>query len=355
MSSGLSIILLPLSTLYGAVSRARNAAYRRGLLSVSKLNARVISVGNITTGGTGKTPLVEWVCRAIRDMKVSDHETKVCVLTRGYGRENSSAQVVVSDGVNVLASERQAGDEAFLLARDLIGAAAVISNADRVAAGRWAETHLGTEVFVLDDGFQHRRLSRDLDVVVIDSTNPWGGGRLLPLGRLREPLTSLSRANCVVITRAEQVDNLESIRQTIRRVATDVPVFVSRMVTSAARWLDNRDHEAVIRRSKCVAAFCGIGNPESFFEHLRRDGYELLLTRRFPDHHNYRQTEINQLIADAQSRGAESMVTTTKDATKLSSLEIKLPCLVLETKIEMDDEAGFIELIKKSLGGSLRV
>src|SRR6202040_1050727 len=152
MSSASSIILAPLSVLYGAVTRTRLALYRRGLLKPSKLDAPVISVGNITTGGTGKTPLVEWVGRAL------DREGRqVCILTRGYGRENPNTRIVVSNGKEILASEREAGAEPRLLAQSLLGLAAVISDADRFAAGQWAIKKFGSDVFILDDGFQHLR------------------------------------------------------------------------------------------------------------------------------------------------------------------------------------------------------
>src|SRR3989442_13635782 len=237
MNPAASLILLPLSTIYGAVTRARLAAYRRGLLSVSKLAAPVVSVGNLTTGGTGKTPLVEWVCQTIDAVA---HEgvregKRMCVLTRGYGRANPSTQVVVSNGADLLASEQEAGDEPFLLARNLLGIAAVVSNPNRAAAAEWAIENLHSEVFVLDDAFQHLRLSRDLDIVTIDATNPWGGGKLLPYGRLREPLSGLVRADCVVITRVEQAEDLASIKNALQQMVGNVPLFCSGMLARGLR------------------------------------------------------------------------------------------------------------------------
>ena len=176
-----SIVLPPLSLLYGAITRTRLSLYRRGTFHTTKLERPVISVGNITTGGTGKTPLVEWVSR-----KLAAKGKKVCILTRGYGRKDPHLQVIVSDGYGVLASPSEAGDEPYLLATSLTGQAAVISSADRIAAGQEAIKDFGTDCFVLDDGFQHLRLARDLNIVTIDATNPWGGGTLLPYGRLRE-------------------------------------------------------------------------------------------------------------------------------------------------------------------------
>ena len=283
-SSSASVLLSPLSAIYSAVTRARLAAYRRGWFSVSKLAAPVISVGNLTTGGTGKTPLVDWVCRVVAG-GVSSNGRRVCVLTRGYGRENPKSQVVVSNGAELLASERKAGDEPFLLAKNLIGVAAVLANPNRFAAGQWAIENLKSEVFVLDDGFQHLQLARDLDIVTIDATNPWGGGTLLPGGRLREPLSGLSRADCVVITRTDQVEDSATTKGVIERAGGSVPVFASRMVTLEIRGLNNESLDREQLLSQPLGAFCGVGNPESFFNHLRRDGYSLAFTRAFADHH----------------------------------------------------------------------
>src|SRR5258705_3752077 len=337
-----SLILPPLSAIYSVVTRARITAYRRGWFSVSKLSAPVISIGNLTTGGTGKTPLVEWVCRAV----ASEVGKRACVLTRGYGRANPQSQVVVSDGNKLLATQWEAGDEPYLLARNLIGIAAVVSNPDRAAAGEWAIKNLGSEVFVLDDGFQHLRLSRDLDIVTIDATNPWGGGSLLPYGRLRETLTGLSRANCIVVTRTEQVEDTVSLSQSVQRLAGAIPVFTSQMMTSGIRRLNGETVSNESLRAQPVAAFCGVGNPESFFNQLRHEGYSPVFTRAFADHHGYNQADLNRLIKEAKDHGASGLITTAKDALKLASLEIELPCYVLEIKISIADDARLVKMIQ---------
>src|SRR5690349_594755 len=258
-----SIVLPPLSLLYGAVTRTRLSLYRRGTFHTTKLDRPVISVGNITTGGTGKTPLVEWVART-----VAAHGKKVCILTRGYGRKDPHLQVIVSDGYGVLASPAEAGDEPYLLATKLAGKAAVISSADRIAAGREAIKDFGTECFVLDDGFQHLRLARDLNIVTIDATNPWGGGSLLPYGRLREKPEGLSRADCVVITRCAQLKSVEALRGEILRLTGGKPVFESQMRMVRVSPLKNGGESLV--GSARVGAFCAVGNSASFFESLRR-------------------------------------------------------------------------------------
>src|SRR6185503_14948563 len=250
----------------------RLSLYRRGTFQTTKLDRPVISVGNITTGGTGKTPLVEYVARMI-----ASHGKKVCILTRGYGRKDPHLQVIVSDGYDVLASPSEAGDEPYLLATKLAGQAAVISSADRIAAGEEAIKDFGTEVFVLDDGFQHLRLARDLNIVCIDATNPWGGGRLLPYGRLRESLEGMSRADCVVLTRCDQVESVETLREEVRELTSGKPMFESLMRPVRVTSLKNGSGTLVPPAR--VAAFCAVGNPDSFFRNVRQLGFEIGLQR----------------------------------------------------------------------------
>ncbi|HSS21724.1 MAG TPA: tetraacyldisaccharide 4'-kinase [Pyrinomonadaceae bacterium] len=340
-----SLILPPLGAVYRVITQSRVRAYEAGWLPVSKLAAPVISVGNLTTGGTGKTPLVDWICRVI-DSNTNQSQKRLCVLTRGYGRTDTKAQVVVSDGVGLLANEAESGDEAYLLARNLLGIAAVIANADRYEAGKWAIQNLGSEVFVLDDGFQHLRLARDLNIAVIDATNPWGGGDLLPSGRLREKPRGLKRADCVVITRSEQAEKVDRLKEEVEQIAGEVPVFVSRMVTTHLTDLKSEQNDAERLRSVPVVAFCGVGNPQSFFSHLRSEGFSIVHTRSFPDHHHYTQANIDRLLDDARTHKAQALITTAKDATKLASCKFEIPCLVLEISVAIDDEDRLMEMIR---------
>ena len=325
-----SIVLPPLSLLYGAITRTRLSLYRRGTFHTTKLERPVISVGNITTGGTGKTPLVEWVSR-----KLAAKGKKVCILTRGYGRKDPHLQVIVSDGYGVLVSPREAGDEPYLLATSLTGQAAVISSADRIAAGHEAIKDFGTDCFVLDDGFQHLRLARDLNIVTIDATNPWGGGTLLPYGRLREKPEGLRRADCVVITRCDQVKDLDPLRDDLTKLTDNRPIFYSQMRT--ARLSSLKNGPPTLSPPARVAAFCAIGNPSSFVEHLRRSGFEIASSTSFPDHHVYSQDEIDSITRSAQNAGATALITTAKDAVKLRQLSFSIPCYVLEIEISIDN------------------
>jgi tetraacyldisaccharide 4'-kinase len=344
----MSLALAPLAAVYGAAVRARLALYRAGMLAARRVGAPVVSVGNLTAGGTGKTPLVGWLARAL-----AGEGRRVCVLTRGYRRADERRRVIVSDGGRLLADAREGGDEPRLLAEQLLGVAAVVSDANRVAAARWAGEVLGSDAFVLDDGFQHLRLARDLDVVTLDATDPWGGGRLLPAGRLREPRAGLGRAGCVVITRADLAADLEDLRAEAARLTEGrAAVLTSRLKTRDVRPLASAS-EQVEHGGRAVprpaAAFCAVGNPRAFFAHLRADGHELAHTRAFPDHHAYRQSELDDLAREAAARGARALLTTAKDAVKLRSLSFPLPCYVVDVELEIEDEDVLLRLVREAI------
>jgi tetraacyldisaccharide 4'-kinase len=217
----------------------------------------------------------------------------------------------------------------------------VISSAERVRAGNEAIKQFNTDCFVLDDGFQHLRLERDLNIVTIDATNPWGGGHLLPYGRLREPLSGLRRADIIVLTRIDQANNADHLRDEIRRLAGDVPIFYSRMRTSRLTSLGGSSEPLV----PPMAAFCAVGNPRSFFNALSQ---EVVLERTFADHHRYSQSDIDSLIEAAKQAGANSLMTTAKDAVKLRDLSFSLPCYVLEIEIQIENEDELSRLIRSA-------
>ena len=215
------MIFLPLGKIYGAVAGARNRLYEKGVFESHALGAKTVSIGNITVGGTGKTPLVAFVAETLFEAG-----EKVCILTRGYGRKNPKKRVFVTDGEKILTDAKNAGDEPFELAEKLLGKAVIISDADRVSAGLWAREKFGITAFVLDDAFQHRKVKRDFDIVCIDATNPFGNGKVLPSGILREPLANLKRADAIVITRANLMEKIENLKSEISKY-TDAPVFIS--------------------------------------------------------------------------------------------------------------------------------
>ncbi|OLE55584.1 MAG: tetraacyldisaccharide 4'-kinase [Acidobacteria bacterium 13_1_20CM_3_53_8] len=347
MSSTATILLAPLGALYSAATRARLSLYRAGALKVYDLGAPTISVGNITAGGTGKTPMVEWVARVL-----ADEGLRVCILTRGYARADVRKRVVVSDSERVLASAREGGDEPRMLAEKLKGKAAVISDRDRVDAGLWAKENFHSDAFILDDGFQHLRVARNLNIVIVDATNPWGGGKLLPRGRLREPKRGLARADCVIITRADQTSNLDALREEIKILSGSKPDFISRTETAGLKTLLDEEDESdasAAAVAQPVGAFCAIGNPRQFFSQIEVEGYQLAFTRSFPDHHFYSQRDIDALVNEARSSGALSLITTAKDAVKLNELSFDLPCFVLEIEMRFEDEDGILKMILRAM------
>jgi len=344
VTSVTSIALAPLGVLYGSVVRARRILYRRGFLRTQRIDAPVISVGNLTTGGTGKTPLVESLARII-----AAEGKRVCILTRGYGRKDTRQRVIVSDGQSLMADAITAGDEPLLLAENLLGLAAVISDADRVSAAQWAIANLASEVFILDDGFQHLRMARNLNILVIDATNPWGGGRLLPAGRLREPVNGIQRADCIVITHADQATDDDSLKSRIAQLADAKPIISSFVKTKGLRPLHQTTAQDGGAVPEPVGAFCGIGNPESFFAHLRLDAHSVCHTRRFSDHYNYRQSDIDEVVAEARARGAQTLLTTAKDAVKLRALRFDLPCYAVDIELGFGDENKLQQIVQSAV------
>ncbi|HEX4898956.1 MAG TPA: tetraacyldisaccharide 4'-kinase [Pyrinomonadaceae bacterium] len=339
-----SLVLSPLSVAYAAATRLRIAAYKKGLLKTTQLPVPVISIGNITVGGTGKTPLVALISRLLA------HEgRKVCILTRGYGRKNATERILVSNGSEVLAHLDDAGDEPLWLAENLKDVAAVLCDPDRAAAGHWAIEQLGANVLVLDDGFQHLQLARDLNLLAIDATNPWGSGRLLPSGRLREAPRGAARADCAIITRAELTSTTQELKTKLQELLGERPIFTSHMQTTGVRELSGRRVDPGSGIAQPVAAFCAVGNPDSFFQQLRREGLSLAHTSAFPDHHQYTQAEITRLSDDAKRAGAASLITTAKDAVKLHEFEFSLPCYVLEIEISIDEEDRLRDLIRAAI------
>src|SRR5262245_47459561 len=307
MNRAAKIALAPFGAVYSAAVEARSTGYQKGFLKTHRVSAPVISVGNITVGGTGKTPLVQWLAE-----RLADSGRKVCILSRGYRRENGKQRVVVSDRTQILSSVAQSGDEAMMLAQSLLGRCAVVCDTDRGAAAGWAIEHFQSDVLLLDDGFQHRRLARDLDIVTIDATNPFGNGRLLPAGILREPIKSLSRAGCIVLTNSSGGSANELIDR-IRRV-TNVPIFQSRTAINQFRQLDTTGVVDVSEISQPCAAFCGIGNPRAFFDQLRAADLQVCYQAALRDHHKYSQADIDRLTQQAKAKGAQALITTAKDS-----------------------------------------
>lgn len=338
--------LLPFSWLYGVGVGTRNLFFDIGILQSRRVNARVISVGNITTGGTGKTPVVEMLAEQLLETK-----KKIAVLSRGYKR-TSRGLVEVSDGSAVKASVEESGDEPFQIAKKLRDVAVVVDE-QRVRGAQFASEKLGAEIILLDDGFQHRQLHRDCDIVVIDASQSPFDTALLPAGNRREFLSSLKRASAVVLTRAESEIAVDDIRKKIRKFS-DADVFTCSFYTVTVR--DAKDTTTIeneIEKSKRALAFCGIGNPKNFRESLEKSGLHIAAVREFPDHHRYSDGDITRLQEEMKQHGAEILLTTEKDAVRFSSKKIKIavPLWYLEMKAKINEEEQwklFIDSVLKN-------
>jgi tetraacyldisaccharide 4'-kinase len=274
----------------------RNRLYEHGWKRSHPAPVPVVSVGNLTLGGTGKTPCVEYVARFYRRQ-----DLRVAILSRGYGRR---------EGRN---------DEALVLEENLPDVPH-LQGADRVGLARVAVEELASEVLILDDGFQHRRLKRDLDLVLIDATNPWGHGYLFPRGLLRESPSGLRRADAVVLTRCDQVEERirVQIQETIAGYAPNLPVVHSTHRPIALRNSEQDTAPLETLKERPVAAFCGIGNPQAFRQTLVDQGAVIEDFRIFPDHHAYTRTDVGELRGWAERQANAGMVVTTqKDLVKL--------------------------------------
>jgi tetraacyldisaccharide 4'-kinase len=284
------------SGIYGLVVAGRNRLYDWHWPTIHEAGVPVISVGNLTLGGTGKTPCVEYVSRFYLKQGLL-----VAILSRGYGADS---------GPN---------DEALLLEESLPDVPH-LQGADRVDLARIAVEELESEILVLDDGFQHRRLKRVLDIVLLDTTDPWGAGRIFPRGLLRESRTGLARADAIIFTRCDQVDVMtrEELRLRVKDLAPKAIVAeASHRPLQMLRW-QKPAAEVALLNGATVAAFCGIGNPESFRRTLQDAGARVIAFRTFPDHHAYNVADVEDLRGWAAKEAKDCLVVTTqKDLVKL--------------------------------------
>ena len=337
---GRQILLLPLtllSFLYKQSVILRNRAYHKGLLRARKLSIPVISIGNLTVGGTGKTPTTIYLARLLQSMG-----KRVGVLSRGYRGAASGAANVVSDGVKVRLGPGEAGDEPFLIAEKLPGIV-VLTGKDRGLAGEYAQKNFSIDVALLDDGFQHIKLKRDLDILLLDGRNPLGNGYLLPRGNLREPPESIRRAHLVLVTHADK--NYEEIKEIIHTFNLNAPIFFADYIPVGFEHLTSQEKLSLdFLHGKTVNALAGVARPEYFVSLLSQMGAEVKETLFFPDHHFYHPRELTKIDRNS------IFVTTEKDAVKLKSLSLpECDILVLKIELKIENDEKFQDFLKKYL------
>lgn len=340
-------VLFCLSRLYRALVQLRLTLYSERVLRQRMLGCFVISVGNLTCGGTGKTPVVEVFARSL-----AAQGRRVAVLSRGYRStsppflekvrsfffqdDEAVPPRVVSDGRRLLMDSAMAGDEPYMLASNLPSVRVVVDK-DRVKAGRYAVQKLGADTLLLDDGFQYLRLKPRVNILLIDSTEPFHNHHPLPRGLLREPIKNLRRADYVFLTKCEKGRSMHLLRRFVHRhnpraeiiECTHRPVHLQDVFSGERRGLPE------LKRRR-VAAISGIAVPESFEHFLRRLGADLVYAEQYADHHRYRQQEIIDFINSAINHGAELIVTTEKDAVRFPRLDRRdLPVLFLRVEIDI--------------------
>lgn len=333
-------VLKGLSYLFLMVVSIRYFLYRTGLLRRYPLGTQVISIGNVTAGGTGKTPVTEIFARTL-----AAEGRKVAILSRGYRRKEApwwqrlftqviEKPLVVSDGRRVLLDSATGGDEPYMLASNLPGVAVVVDR-NRVKAGRYAVNRLGCDTLILDDGFQYQKLKHSIEVVLVDSTNPFGNGNLLPRGILREPVRNLKRADIIFLTKCR--GDVSAVKAEIRRYNTTAEIVECNHTPKVMKDVWSREEFPLDwLRDKTVCTLSGIASPKGFENSLRHLGAKVVWCERYADHHRYDASEVLYALNRTADMGADALVTTEKDAVRFPRLETApVKCLYLRIAIEI--------------------
>lgn len=361
-SKSLSALFKVLALIFYGIVFCREKAYKNRWLPSQTLGCLTIVVGNLTVGGTGKTPIVEKLSR-----ELNRQGRKVAILSRGYKSKKESLWVrglhwllhgearpprVVSDGQQCLMAYEQAGDEPLLLARNLSNVCVVVDK-DRVNAGRYAIKNLQCDTLVLDDGFQYFQLKNTFCILLIDVTNPFGNGWVLPRGILREPVNRMKRAQFIFLTKSDQIstERLQSLKRLIRSYNATAPILPCIHAPKYLRQV-NGDEQLTLDslQNRRVAALSGIASPDAFEQFLKDRGATVVHTQRFVDHHCYSPKELQDFFEQAQRMGAEWVITTEKDAVRIANTEhLPLPFYFLRMEIEWIEGTAPFQRIMETL------
>ena len=324
------ILFWPLAIIYYLFFLLRKFLYKLGVKKSLSLPCQIISVGNLTWGGTGKTPLVEFIAQKLQSKKVA-------ILSRGYGRQREKGKIIlVSDGDRVLFGAKEAGDEAYLLAKKLPGRPIIVGN-NRFQSGKWIINKLQPEIIILDDGFQHWSLKRNMDLVLIDSTNPFGNKWLIPAGILREPLSGLKRAQLIFLSKVNEINNqTEGLKKEIRKFNSHAPILETIFEPVEFHlWPKGETKPKEFIKKKSILMLASVGAPNSFRYSLLKVGGTLVGEAIYPDHYSYQAKDIEKIINLAKLKKAEFIVTTEKDEVRLPRVFINFPILILKIKLKV--------------------
>lgn len=340
---GVRVLLCVLSgfaKLFGFVVRIRYIFYNIGLLRRFPLGCQVISVGNVTAGGTGKTPVVEIFARTL-----TQAGRRVAILSRGYRKKEApllqrifcnviEPPRIVSDGEHILLDSSMGGDEPYMLASNLPGVCVLVDK-NRVKSGRWAVRRFGCDTLILDDGFQYQRLKHSLEVVLVDKTNPFGNGHMLPRGILREPAKHVARADVIFLTKSD--GKSEEVRKQIRALNTKAEIIECRHAPRVLKDVWSREELPLEwLKGKTLCTLSGIAVPQGFEDSLRKLGAKVIWCERYADHHRYDPSEILFALNKTHDLKADALITTEKDAVRFPRLEsTPVPCYYLRVDIEI--------------------
>ena len=346
-------VLKALSVLFAGIVALRYLLYRCGLKRRYPLGVQVISIGNVTAGGTGKTPVTEIFARTL-----AAEGRKVAILSRGYRRKEApwwqrvftqviDPPLVVSDGKRVLLDSATGGDEPYMLASNLPGVAVVVDR-DRVKAGRYAVKKLGCNTIILDDGFQYQKLRHSVEVVLVDATNPFGNGNMLPRGILREPARHLKRADIIFLTKCR--GDVGAVVEEVRQYNKTAEIVACRHAPKVLRDVWSREEFPLgWLEGKTVCTLSGIASPKGFENSLRHLGAKVVWCERYADHHRYDSSEILYALNRTADMGADALVTTEKDAVRFPRFETTpVKCLYLRIAIEiLSGRESFDQIINR--------
>lgn len=329
-------LLLPITLLYFGIVYWRNLFYKYGFFISKELPCKVISIGNITTGGTGKTPTVIFLCELLKE---KGHN--VAILSRGYKR-SSRGTLIVSKGSGPEKKWEETGDEPQLMALRLPWVPIVVDQ-NRYRGGLCLIKEFSPDIILMDDGFQHRAIVRDFDFVLINSNDSIDDHRLLPLGRLREPWNNIKRANALIITKV----NWNTIKPFLSKKVKEVgiPTFKSSSKISISRLFNNMDSNTSSSNYKKAYIVSGIGDTKSFHLATSKMGYDICGHSTFSDHFSFSQRDLNQVLIKTKNANADVILTTEKDWVKLQKVQINFPVIVIELKITIEPKNQLYELL----------